>query len=334
MSQEGQIHKMLLANDMASSDCHYPVKTPFRSGLVIDSVPHDGILPIKKRALITRYQSIVGGLDWLSLSTRPDVTCVTSLLASHLINPSQGHLDSALHVLKYLKGTTEWGIRFTEPKPEERKAGNGTTFDPQGCLKQMVAWPTKDDGVPPIEPFDRLDGYTDSNWGPQDASTPKPGQYIRDEDVKSLLGSVATYMGGPLDWRCEREKRISPSVCESEIKAMGSGHKMIMGIRHLFEDLNALHLSQPTPFLYCDNQGAVSWVKSESVSRNMRQYNIRQCGLRDAVRHKEIAPVHIPGAINPSDLFTKEMRDTTHFLQLRASLMSPRDAFLPSPPVA
>ena len=318
LSQAGQIHKMLDKHGMASPDSHYPVKTPFRSGLVIDSLPHDGLKPESKPRLVQQFQSLVGGFNWLSTSTRPDVTAVTSLLAGHLRNPSQGHLDSAIHVLRYLKGTTTWGIRYTEPQ----RKGGAIGFDPEGCLKGMVAWPPKEDGVPKLESFDRLDEYTDSNWGPQDASHPKPGQYIRDDDVKSLLGNLATYMGGPIDWKSVRERRISPSVCESEIKAMSEGHKMIMGLRHFFEDLDAKHVAEPTPFLYCDNQGSVTWVHSESVSRNMRQFNIRQCALREAVRHGEVKPVHIPGAINPADLFTKEMRDRTHFLQLRSALMS------------
>ena len=54
----------------------------------------------------------------------------------------------------------------------------------------------------------------------------------------------------------------------------------------------------------------------------MRQFNIRQCGIREAVRFKEVQPVHIPGALNPADLFTKEMRDVGHFQQLRSALMS------------
>ena len=173
-----------------------------------------------------------------------------------------------------------------------------------------------------MESFDRLDAFTDSNWGPQDASHPKPGQQVRDEDVKSLLGNLTTFMGGPLDWRAIRERRISPSVCESEIKAMSEGHKMVMGLRNLFEDLDMPHLSRPTPLLFCDNQGGVTWVHSESVSRNMRQFNIRQCMIREAVRLGEIEPVHIPGTLNPADLFTKEMKDSNHFLQLRSALMS------------
>ena len=192
-------------------------------------------------------------------------------------------------------------------------------------MKGLVAWPDRDGGVPKVASFERLDTYTDSNWGPQDASHPKagkPGQLVRDDDMKSLLGTLTTFMGGPLDWRCIREPRISPSVCESEIKAMSEGHKMVMGLRHLLEDLGESSIAGPTPILYCDNQGAVTWVHSESVSRNMRQFNIRQCAIREAVKHDEINPVHIPGPINHADLFTKEMRNAQHFLDLRASLMS------------
>ena len=65
-----------------------------------------------------------------------------------------------------------------------------------------MAWPTKDNGVPCVESFDQLDTHTDSNWGPQDASHPKPGQAICDEDVHSLPGNLATHIGGPLDWHC------------------------------------------------------------------------------------------------------------------------------------
>lgn len=191
----------------------------------------------------------------MNISTRPDITSVTCLLARYLKNPSQGHLDSAKHVLKCLKGSPDWGIRCTEPKLGECMEGKAPTFDPRGCLKGMVAWPPKEDSIPPTEPFDRIDACTDSNWGPQGASHPKPGQCVQDEDMHSLLGNLVTHMGSPIDWKCAKEKCISPSVCESEIEAMSEGHRMVMGLRHLFDDLNASHIAEPTPFLHCDNRG-------------------------------------------------------------------------------
>ena len=165
---------------------------------------------------------------------------------------------------------------------------------------------------------------TDSNWGPQDASHPKEGELRYDDEVNSLLGSVVTYMGGPLDWSCTREKRYSRSVCESEIKAMDEGVKMVLPLRHLFADLHATHLSAATPMHFADNAGGIAWASSEAITKKLRHVNIREVAVRDSIRQSEITLHHIPGDLNPSDLFTKEMKSLEHFVQLRACLMSPR----------
>ena len=315
-SQEGHVHRMLEQFDLVNA---HPVRTPFRSGHVIDRNPHDGKPPADKPALVKAYQSLVGGLNWISLSTRPDLTAPVCLLATYLHNPSQGHLDSAKHVLRYVKGTMDWGIRFTQPPATP----SYDDFDPQDCLNALVAWPT--DAIPRISTVDRLDTYTDSNWGPQDASRPKPDETCQDAELYSLLGAAVTYMGGPIDWRSVREKKASRSVCESEIRGMDEGTKMILALRHLFEDFGATHLSAPTPILYSDNQGGIAWAQSEAITKKLRHVNLREVAVRDSIRANEIVLGHIPGKINPSDLFTKEMKDWPHFCLLRSALMSRRD---------
>jgi hypothetical protein len=54
----------------------------------------------------------------------------------------------------------------------------------------------------------------------------------------------------------------------------------------------------------------------------MRQFNIRQCSIRESVQLGKVQPVHIPGALDPADILTKEMRNKEHFLQLRGAIMS------------
>jgi hypothetical protein len=67
-SQEGHIHRMLEQFDLVEA---HAVKTPFRSGHVIDWNPHDGRPPEDKPVIVKAYQSLVGGLNWVvSLSTR------------------------------------------------------------------------------------------------------------------------------------------------------------------------------------------------------------------------------------------------------------------------
>jgi hypothetical protein len=316
MSQEGYIHKLLDQYNMIEG--HWPVQTPYKSGLPIDRQPHDGLSPSNKPELVKQYQSIVGGLNWLSLSTRPDITAAVSLLAGHLSNPSDGHLVSAKHVLLYLKGSMDWGLRYTQPST----TANTSVFDPADCVRGFVAWPT--DKVPRLSPHDRLDTYTDSNWGPQDASHPKADEFRSRGEVNSLLGAVVTYMGGPLDWSCTREKRCSRSVCESEVKGMDEGVKKILALRHLFDDLGARHLAEPTPMLLADNAGGIAWAKSEAITKKMRHVNIREIAVRDSIRLKEISIHHIPGDINNADLFTKEMKHVAHFLAFHDSIMSQR----------
>ena len=319
LSQEGHIHKMLEQHGLNGSDAYHPVDSPFRSGYPIDRIPHDDVEPSSKAALVQKYQSIVGSLLWLSLGTRLDITTAVSLLCGYSHNPSQGHIDAAIHVAKYLKGTPEWGIRYTQPLPA---TPDTAIYDPAACVRGMVAWPT--DNIPRVSSFDRLDVSTDSNWGPQDASHPKDGELRQEGEVNSLLGAVVTYMGGPLDWSCTREKRCSRSVCESEVKGMDEGVKMVLALRHLFTDLGATHISDATPMLYSDNQGGIYWAQSEAITKKMRHVNIREVAVRDAIKHGDIVIGHIPGPLNPADAFTKEIRDGAHFKDLRACLMSPR----------
>ena len=59
----------------------------------------------------------------------------------------------------------------------------------------------------------------------------------------------------------------------------------------------------------------------------MRHINLCDCGVRDSIQLKEIDLRHIPGDINPSDIFTKEMRDASRFRTLRDSFMMSAEKF-------
>jgi hypothetical protein len=89
-----------------------PHMTPYRSGIPIDSIPAtDPKDPDLKRCTKV-YQSIVGSINWVATCTRPDVSPVLSFLASYSNCPSHQHYKSALHVLKYLYSTADYGISF------------------------------------------------------------------------------------------------------------------------------------------------------------------------------------------------------------------------------
>jgi hypothetical protein len=163
VTQTAKIESMQEEFGMADSNAN---ATPFRSGAAIDRIPHDGVDPYDKPDIIKPYQRLVGGLNWLSLNTRPEITVLVSLLSSHLHNASAGHLDAAKYVLSWLGGTRNHGIRFTQ----------GGKF-----AEGLISWADRD------AEFDTSlsQNWTDANWGPQDASHPNPArpQTIVKEEV-------------------------------------------------------------------------------------------------------------------------------------------------------
>ena len=89
-------------------------RSPYRSGIFIDRINHDCVDPQLKQRLVKEYQSLIGGLNWLSINTRPDINTVYSLLSQFNCNLSKGHLESAKYILRYLKHTSSHRIWFKQ----------------------------------------------------------------------------------------------------------------------------------------------------------------------------------------------------------------------------
>ena len=107
--------------------------------------------------------------------------------------------------------------------------------------------------------------------------------------------------------------------------------RTVMLVRHLCTSMcKAGHClpdaTQPT-LLYIDNDACVKWPH-KMTSKAARHIELRENSVREWGQDKSLAVKHVAGKINPSDKFTKEMRDGTHFQHLRDSFMSRLSDFL------
>ena len=66
-----------------------------------------------------QFQSIIGCLMYLSVSTRPDITYSISTLAKFTSNPNQQHWTALKRVLRYLKGTVNYGLMYSSKTSKE-----------------------------------------------------------------------------------------------------------------------------------------------------------------------------------------------------------------------
>lgn len=61
----------------------------------------------------TMYRQIIGSLIYLTL-TRPDISFEVGVLSRYMQNPRKPHLDAVRRVLRYVKGTLGYGIKFNQ----------------------------------------------------------------------------------------------------------------------------------------------------------------------------------------------------------------------------
>eukprot|EP00804_Cyclotella_cryptica_P022103 CCRYP_011581-RA/>CCRYP_011581-RA protein AED:0.10 eAED:0.05 QI:0/0/0/1/0/0/6/0/1337 len=297
-----------------------PHMTPYRSGFPIDAIPppHPGDPDQTRRTKC--YQSIVGCINWLATCTRPDVSPVLTFLASYSNNPAPQHYKAALHAVKYLLSTSEYGISFHSNATSTVQAFN---HFPHHHDKEAYS-----DATPPPSPSDcyNLTGFSDACWGGQFGNAVTDGTPLAMFKYRSLSGFVICRAGGPIAWKSIRQPQTSRSSCEAEILATDACVVDLLHIKHCAIDLGIAD-AQQTITIYNDNQAAVNWAAA-FTTKGTKHINLHENCVREAHHSKIVKITHIPGVINASDLFTKELKDAAHFRRCRDSMMVSRQNFV------
>ncbi|KAM7488108.1 hypothetical protein LguiB_025592 [Lonicera macranthoides] len=91
-----------------SNPVHNPIVPGFKLSKYEEGVKVSGIF----------YKQIIGSLMYLT-ATRPDLMFVVSLLSRYMECPTELHLQAAKRVLRYLKGTTNFGVFYEKGGSEE-----------------------------------------------------------------------------------------------------------------------------------------------------------------------------------------------------------------------
>ena len=301
------------------------IMTPYRSGHPIDAIaghdPEDTSPAFLRRK--EAYQSIVGSIGWLVNCTRPDLAAVHSFLSSYNMCPAVGHMKSALYALHYIHSTSDYGISFTS---KDRAPIHTYLHYPDASDAECF-----DDARPP-KPDRRhlLTTYSDACWGSQIGNAVPHGVGVPLFKFRSMSGAIIFRSGGPIAWKGERQEKTSGSSCEAEIRATNLGCKLTMGLRNFAEDFSSagvhLHDCGAPTSVYNDNQSCVNWSHNLTM-KNTRHMELKENSVRELVQEKALNVLHVAGKDNPSDIFTKEMKDGVHFRHLRDSFMSSAASF-------
>jgi hypothetical protein len=89
------------------SDCT-PLSTPMEPGLSLRN--SDGEINSARKTL---YLQAIGSLMYAMLGTRPDLAHAVGYLSRFSNNPGVEHWNAVLHVIRYIKGTLDYGLFYS-----------------------------------------------------------------------------------------------------------------------------------------------------------------------------------------------------------------------------
>lgn len=102
LNQAGYVRKVLNNFGFESSNV---VSTPMDSNTILMDVE-------QLKDLNFPYRQAVGSLIYLAVGTRPDISFVVGYVSRFLQNPSNSHVTAVKRIMRYLKGTIDYGILF------------------------------------------------------------------------------------------------------------------------------------------------------------------------------------------------------------------------------
>lgn len=242
-------------------DCN-PTSIPMEQNLDITKLEEETKLREDEK-LNEPYRELIGCLNYLSNATRPDIAFATNLLSRFCVNPKLIHWKMAKRVLRYLKGTIDYGINYSNSE------------------KSFV-------------------GYVDADWAGDNS------------DRRSCTGYVVCIAGGPVSWKCKKQKSVALSTMEAEYMALSELTKEVIYMRNLLDHMKIYDLIKDATRIKCDNQSAIQLCKYSVYHARSKHIDIRYHFSREAQERGDIEVGYLNTNEMPADMLTKPLTKDRH----------------------
>ena len=104
IDQESYIHDAVKKFQLENAKT---ARTPLPSSATYVKNPNEATPELR-----TKYQSLIGTLLYIMLGSRPDIAYHVTRLSRYNSNPSEHHYNAAIYILKYLKGTAHYKLKY------------------------------------------------------------------------------------------------------------------------------------------------------------------------------------------------------------------------------
>lgn len=101
--------------------------------LVVPSDPNQNLCNFEEAEQSTfPYRQLIGSLMYLSVATRPDITFAVGNVSRYLERPTTIHVEAAKRILRYVNGTSNFGITYDSAGEESLNGFSDSDY--AGCI--------------------------------------------------------------------------------------------------------------------------------------------------------------------------------------------------------
>jgi Reverse transcriptase (RNA-dependent DNA polymerase)/GAG-pre-integrase domain len=219
------------------------------------------------------YRSVIGKLNYLEKSTRPDLAYAVHQCARFAADPREEHTKAVKVIGRYLMGTADKGIICT-PSNESFMCYCDADFS----------------------------GNWDSSIAEYDTST-----------ARSRSGYLVNYAGCPVVWASRLQTEIALSSTESEYVALSQALREVIPLMRLITELADAGFDFPVevPQVHCkvfeDNSGALEMARVPKMRPRTKHMNLKYHHFREAVQDGKVSIHAISTHDQLADIFTKPL---------------------------
>ena len=232
------------------------------------------------------YRSVIGKMNYLEKSTRPDISYAVHQCARFASDPKHSHAQAVKHIGRYLYATRDQGI-ILDPKDH--------SFD---CY---------------------ADADFAGNWNRDTARDDIA-------TAKSRTAYIISYAGCPITWASKLQTEIALSTTEAEYIALSTCLRTAIPLMQLLDEARGrgIRVTTELPRIHCklfeDNSGAIELATVHKMRPRTRHINLKFHHFREFYRKGLISIHQITSEHQLADLGTKSL-SAEQFEYLRKRVM-------------
>ena len=171
---------------------------------------------------------------------RPDICYAITMMSKFASSPSEYHYKLLKGIVRYLRITRNWGIKYTRPIGRQLDSLPESNYQAPSPLPEAIGEFT----VNITEP--KLIGFVDASYGTE----------LRKR--RSITGFVFTFCGGAIAYKSKTQTLTASSSTEAEFIAAYDAAKTAKYLRYVLQDLG-YEQTEP-PEIHIDNLAALKII--------------------------------------------------------------------------